>query len=1085
MESLSPQVVSAAKLPILNPNEFDLWKMRIEQVIKGVVQPVAPTTAEQRLARKNELKARGTLLMALPDKHQLKFNIHKDAKTLMEVIEKRFGGNKETKKNLISKLEILGESLSQEDINLKFLRSLPTGWRTHTLIWRNKTNLEEQSLDDLFNSLKIYEAEVKSSFSASTSTQNIAFVSSQNTDSTNKSVSAVASVSAAIAKIPVSALPNVDTLSNAVIYSFFASQSKSPQLDNDDLNYDWSFQVEEEPTNYALMAFTSSSSSSFDNEVASFPKACTKAYATLQSHYDKLTHDLRKSQFDVISYRTRLKSIEAKLLVYQQNETVFEEDIKLLKLKVQLRDNALVVLRQKFKKAKQERYDLKLKLGKFQTSSKNLSQLLASQTNDKTRLGYNTQVFTSSIFDCDEMFTSETNESLPASPIYDRYQSGEGYHDVPPPYTETFMPPKPYLVFYDAPNFNETVHTAFNVELSPTKPDTDLSHTHMPSAPIIEDWVFDSEDDSEAELSQNVPSFVQPSEQVKTPRPFVKPVENSIPTANPKTNILKPQTNGNNMNRKACFVCKSLTHLIKDCDYYEKKMAQTPARNHAQKGNHQYYARLTLPNPQRHVVPTAVLTKSKLVPLTTARQVTTVVPQPHVTRLILAKTIVTKSPSPPRRNINRRLSPKPNNFPLKVTTVKVSQGNSQHALKDKGVTDTRCSRHITENMSYKSDFEEINGGYVAFGRNPKGGKISGKDTECIVLSPKFKLSDENQVLLGVPRENNIYNVDLKNIVPFGDLTCLFAKETLDESNLLHRRLGHINFKTMNKLVKDLNQFCGMKGIKREFSIPKTPQQNGIIERKNMTLIEAVRTMLADSLPPIPFWAEAVNTACYVQNRTMNYQPVTAGNQSNPSAGVQEQFDVEKVREDNVQQYVLFPLWSSDSKNPQNTDDDASFKVKELEFEGRKPESEVHVSPSSRYKNLSAKFEDFSDNSINEVNAAGTLVPAVGIGRQVWKWCVMTIVEIPKTDTHIEGDQMVCDDNCENTKDRPCNYFIEVIRMEKLKKEKSENKGRVPTKMELELEHTQQGFSYEVLKHLLLSDIEDSVMDPAMHKFNPP
>nr|GEW53600.1 hypothetical protein [Tanacetum cinerariifolium] len=174
--SLSPQVVSATKLPILNPNEFDLWKMRIEQyflmtdyslwevilngdsptstrVVEGIVQPVTPTTAEQRLARKNKLKARGTLLMALPDKHQLKFSIHKDAKTLIEAIEKMFGGNKETKKvqktllkqqyenftcsssksldqihdrlqKLISQLEILREPLSQEDINLKFLRSL-------------------------------------------------------------------------------------------------------------------------------------------------------------------------------------------------------------------------------------------------------------------------------------------------------------------------------------------------------------------------------------------------------------------------------------------------------------------------------------------------------------------------------------------------------------------------------------------------------------------------------------------------------------------------------------------------------------------------------------------------------------------------------------------------------------------------------------------------------------------------------------------------------------------------------------------------------------------------------------------------
>nr|GEW09048.1 ribonuclease H-like domain-containing protein [Tanacetum cinerariifolium] len=168
------------------------------------------------------------------------------------------------------------------------------------------------------------------------------------------------------------------------------------------------------------------------------------------------------------------------------------------------------------------------------------------------------------------------------------------------------------------------------------------------------------------------------------------------------------------------------------------------------------------------------------------------------------------------------------------------QGNPQHALKDKGVIDSGCSRHMTGNMYYLSDFEELNGGYVAFGGNSKGGKISSKgkikrgkldfddvyfvnelkfnlfsvsqmcdkknsvlftDTECLVLSPEFKLLDENQVLLIVLKENNMYNVNLKNIVSSGDLTCLFAKTTLDEFTLWHRRLSHINFKTMNKLVK--------------------------------------------------------------------------------------------------------------------------------------------------------------------------------------------------------------------------------------------------------------------------------------------
>ncbi|GJZ29095.1 retrovirus-related pol polyprotein from transposon TNT 1-94 [Tanacetum coccineum] len=202
-------------------------------------------------------------------------------------------------------------------------------------------------------------------------------------------------------------------------------------------------------------------------------------------------------------------------------------------------------------------------------------------------------------------------------------------------------------------------------------------------------------------------------------------------------------------------------------------------------------------------------------------------------------------------------------------------------LQEKGVIDSGCSRHMTENMSYLTDYKEIDGGYVAFEGNPKGGKIKGKgtiktgnldfenvyfvrelkfnifsisqmcdkknsvlfnDNECIVLSPNFKLIDESQVLLRVPRKNNMYSVDLKNIVPKGGLTCLFAKATSDESKLWHRRLA------------------------------RTPQQNGVNERRNRTLIEAARTMLADSKLPTTFWAEAVNTACYLQNKVLVVKP---------------------------------------------------------------------------------------------------------------------------------------------------------------------------------------------------------------------
>ncbi|GKE85481.1 hypothetical protein Tco_1559223 [Tanacetum coccineum] len=202
--------------------------------------------------------------MALPNEHQLKFNSYKNAKSLIEAIEKRFRGNKESKKvhktllkqqyenfngkssegldqiydrlqKLISQLEIHGETISQEDVNLKLLRSLPSEWKTHTLIWRNKPDLETLSMDDLYNNLKIYEAKIMRSSSTNQNTQNVAFVSSSITSSTNEAVKTAHGVFAANSKNNASTLPNVDSLSDAVIYSFFASQSNSSQLDNEDL----------------------------------------------------------------------------------------------------------------------------------------------------------------------------------------------------------------------------------------------------------------------------------------------------------------------------------------------------------------------------------------------------------------------------------------------------------------------------------------------------------------------------------------------------------------------------------------------------------------------------------------------------------------------------------------------------------------------------------------------------------------------------------------------------------------------------------------------------------------------------------
>ncbi|GJR51717.1 putative ribonuclease H-like domain-containing protein [Tanacetum coccineum] len=480
-----------------------------------------------------------------------------------------------------------------------------------------------------------------------------------------------------------------------------------------------------------------------------------------------------------------------------------------------------------------------------------------------------------------------------------------------------------------------------------------------------------------------------------------------------------------------------------------------------------------------------------------------------------------------------------------VSDDEEEDGNPQMDLQDKGVIDSGCSRHMTGNMSYLTDYEEIDGGYVAFGGNPKGGKITRK---CTIKT--------------VPRKNNMYSVDLKNIVPKGGLTCLFAKATSDESKLWHRRLGHLNFKTMNKLVKgnlvrglpsklfendqtcvacqkgkqhkascksktensislplhllhmdlfgptfvkslmkkmyclvviddysrftwvfflatkdetscilksfitgiknpvdhkvkvircdnrtkfknrEMNQFCKMKGILRQFSAARTPQQNRVAKRRNKTLIKAARTMLADSKLPTTFWAEAVNTACYVQNRvlvvkphnktpyelfhgrtptlsfmrpfgcpvtilniidhlgkfdgkadegffvgyslnssgpdwlfdidaltrTMNYEPIVAGTQSNGFAGTKASDNAGQARKETepIKDYILLPLWTADP--PYSQDSKSSYD------DGSKPSSDdgkkVDEDPRKESECNDQEKED-NVNSTNNVNVAGT------------------------------------------------------------------------------------------------------------------
>nr|GFA29639.1 hypothetical protein [Tanacetum cinerariifolium] len=605
--------------------DYSLWEVILNgdspvptRIIEGVVQPVAPTTAEQKLARKNELKARGTLLMTLPDKYQLKFNSHKDAKTLMEAIEKHFGGNTETKKvqktllkqqfenfsgstseglhihdrlqKLVSQLEIHGVSLSQEDVNLKFLRSLPSEWKTHTLIWRNKTNLEEKSLDDLFNSLKIYESEVKHSSSICTESHNLVFVSSTPTDSSNNSVSSFVNVSAVGTKLSASSLPNVDSLSNAVIYSFFASQSSSPQLDNKDLKQIDVDDLEEMDLKWQMAMLTMRASRFLQktgrNLGAIGPTSMGFDMAKVECY-----NYHRKGRF---AKECRSPKDSRRTASYQA-----EED------------------------------PTNFSLMAFTSTSSNSSSDNES-TSKKAGLWYNSQVFTKAMFDCENYYSSESDsDSWPPSNIYDRFVQSGGYHAVPPLVSGTFMPPKPDLVFHTPPS-NENEHLSFNVQLSLTKPEQDLSS--RPSAPIIEDWVSDSEKD-------DIPQA-------------------PIPVA--PTVLLRSHSHskGSRKPKKACFVCKSVDHLIKDCDFHARKLAQ---RTYASRDIHKQYA---LVNHSKFLL--------------------------HKTRPKLASHAVSKSQTPYRRPIPHHSSSKPRYSPHRVTAAKASAVSAAQVKKGTWVWRPTC-----------------------------------------------------------------------------------------------------------------------------------------------------------------------------------------------------------------------------------------------------------------------------------------------------------------------------------------------------------------------------------------------------------
>nr|GEX86109.1 hypothetical protein [Tanacetum cinerariifolium] len=364
------------------------------------------------------------------------------------------------------------------------------------------------------------------------------------------------------------------------------------------------------------MAYTTSNSGS-DSKVKTCSKECLESFEAFQKLYDQQYEAFKKYHLQIIAYQVGLESVEARIVVHQKNEAVYEEAIALLKLEVQLRDTALVTLRQKLEKAEQEMDDLKLKLEKFETSSNNLAKLIGSQLHDnnKTGLGYGNHVNK-----C-EANNSKSVSDEEDSPVNDKFKKSNGNHAVPPPYIGNYMPPRADL---SCAGLVDSVYKCKVTELisNESKVETNVtkSCTHSIEKPKTDRPIECVERGENEKQAEKPTSFTQ----------------------NPKVdrkdwNELKVQKLGLNFGftKKVCFVCGSLSHLISDSTFHEDRMAKKsviknnvghgigqretrPVLDNTARVNHQN--KLTHLHPKRNFVPAAILTKSGQVPVNAAKQ---------------------------------------------------------------------------------------------------------------------------------------------------------------------------------------------------------------------------------------------------------------------------------------------------------------------------------------------------------------------------------------------------------------------------------------------------------------------------------